>query len=110
MDIDALTIGEAKQLTALLGGPSRQSHSIKVGEKYIIRTVTLYFTGRVTAVTDSDIVLEDAAWIADAGRWADTLETGKLNEVEPYPAGTIVARAGVIDVTPWDHELPRSQK
>lgn len=109
VDIDELTIGEVKQLTAMFG-TNANSHSIAVGEPVLIRTVTHYFTGRVRAVTASDIVLDDAAWIADTGRFADALKTGKLNEVEPYPSHVIISRGGVIDITPWEHDLPRKQK
>lgn len=54
-----------------------------------VRTVTHYYTGRVVGVSDKAILLEDAAWIADTGRFADALRTGILSEVEPYPDGVI---------------------
>lgn len=112
MNINDLTIGQAKELAAMFAGspPASQSHSIPNGKAVIIRTVTNYYTGRITAVTDYDIVLEDAAWIADTGRWADALKTGKLNEVEPFADPVIVPRGGVIDITIWRHALPRDQK
>ena len=109
MNIDELTIREAKKLASIFSNGG-QDHSLLVGENVFIRTVTLYFTGRIKSVTASDIVLEDAAWIASTGRWADALKTGKLDEVEPYPSRVIVSRAGIIDVTPWTHDLPREQK
>ena len=85
-------------------------HSFIVGEKYLIRTVTMYYTGRVVRVTDYDVVLADAAWIADVGRYSEALETGKLNEVEPYPNEVVVARGAVVDFTVWSHDLPRTVK
>lgn len=109
MDIDKLTIGEVKSLLALVGGAGK-THSIPIGEAVFIRTVTHHFTGRVKAVTDSDIVLADAAWIADDGRFSTALKTGVLNEIEPYPDGVIVGRDGVIDISLWKHDLPRGQK
>ena len=111
MDIDKLTIGQARELAALLGGvPKSPSHSLHVGDCVLIRTVTMAYTGRIVAITDSDIVLEDAAWIACTARYNDTLTTGALAEVEPYPDGVIVARGGLIDVAPWTHPFPREQK
>lgn len=110
MDIDNLTIKEARELVKLVGGSPGRSHSYKIGEKYIIRTVTFHYTGRIAAITDTDIVLDEAAWIADTGRWADALKNGTLNEVEPYPGGCIIQRDNVIDAALWSHDLPRDQK
>jgi hypothetical protein len=109
-NIEELTIKEAREIARLLGGSQSNSHSLEVGTRVLIRTVTLYYTGRIVAVTDSDIKLEDAAWIADCGRFTDALISGELSEVEPYPDGCVVSRGAVIDVSPWSHELPRSQK
>jgi len=89
---------------------SGKSHSFALGKTYLIRTVTFYYTGRVVSVTDSDIVLEDAAWIADTGRFHDALMTGSLDEVEPFVASVLVSRASIVDATEWPHLLPRSQK
>lgn len=81
--------------------------SIKVGESYLIRTVTFYYTGQVEKVTDSDIVLNNAAWIVSTGRFGEALLTGKLDGVEPYPSKVIVSRGAIVDATLWTHPLPR---
>ena len=81
-----------------------------VGEKYIIRTVTMIQTGRLVYVDEHELVLEDAAWIADTGRWADALATGDLNEIEPFEDDAIVGRAAICDATVWRHVLPRTKK
>ena len=86
-----------------------KSTSFKIGETYLIRTVTMYYTGRVIALTDSDIQLEDAAWVADTGRFSDALKKGTLAEVEPYPNGCYIARDVIVDFAPWTHPLPRTQ-
>ena len=85
-------------------------HSLKVGTSYIVRTVTYHYTGKLKAVTDSDIVLSDAAWISDSGRWATALKDGTLSEVEPYPGECIISRAAIVDASVWAHQLPREQK
>ena len=85
------------------------SHSAQIGKCYLIRTVTMMYTGRLTKVTESDFVLEDAAWIADSGRYADALSKGTLQEVEPYPNEVIVSRAALVDMAVWSHPLPRVQ-
>jgi hypothetical protein len=59
----------------------------ELGAAYLIRTVTMFDTGRVVAVTEHEIVLEDAAWIADTGRFADALQKCEFSEVEPFPDG-----------------------
>ena len=84
--------------------------SLRIGKCYLIRTVTMMYTGRLTNITDTDLLLADAAWIADSGRYADALENGTLSEVEPYPNEVIVSRAAIVDAAVWTHELPREQK
>jgi hypothetical protein len=86
-------------------------HPYKIGENYFIRTVTFHYTGKLTAVYAQELVLEDAAWIADDGRFADSLDKGSFNEVEPYPVGqVIIGRGSVIDATTVTFPLPRKQK
>ena len=110
MGINDLTIGQVKEIQSLLGSSRASEHSLPVGEKVIVRTVTHYYTGRLAAVTATDIVLEDAAWIADTGRWADVLQSGCPNEVEPFLDPVIVSRGAIVDVTLWRNELLRTQK
>jgi hypothetical protein len=113
MDIEKLTLGELREIARIAGSPCRDNTPLPVGKNVIVRCVTHYHTGRLARVTGGFLILEDAAWIADAGRWATTLERGaeSLKEVEPFPAGEVfVALSGVIDVAEWQHELPREQK
>lgn len=103
MDINELKLGELKQLLALLGsnlgGQKTAADSAwEVGSTYLIRTVTMIDSGRLVAVTDHELVLEDAAWIADTGRFSDALCKAEFNEVEPFPDGrVIVGRGAVVD-------------
>jgi len=115
MDINSMTVGELKEIAAIaagLGGgcAAKKTHSIPVGDKVFVRTVTMSYTGRVAAVTDYDMVLEDAAWIPDTGRFAAFLADGTLNEVEPFPALAILPLGAIVDISPWNHELPRQVK
>lgn len=112
LDMDKLTIGEAKALIGLFGGSKSPTTAYKEGEKYFIRTVTHYYTGRLVKVTDKELVLLDAAWIADTGRLAEFLSKGVANEVEPYPDGCEVKinRDSIIDGSDWPHALPRVVK
>lgn len=84
---------------------------LTVGRNLFIRTVTNFYTGKVISFTKNEITLDKAAWIADTERWADSLATGMLNEIEPYPDGPVVVnRCAFIDYCEWKHELPRIQK
>jgi hypothetical protein len=82
----------------------------RVGECYIIRTVTYHLVGRLIWVGPLELVLEDAAWVADSGRWSEALRTGKLSVVEPFLAAVIVGRGSITDATAWPHPLPRDTK
>lgn len=110
MDIDELTIRQVKQLNALLGKTTVNSDHWKIGKNYLIRTITMIDTGRLVAVTDQELVLEDAAWIADTGRFMQALQDCDFSEVEPFPSGqVIVNRSALIDAVQITH-LPRGQK
>lgn len=108
MNIDDLTVKEIKHIQSLLKG-GQESSPYKIGQSYLIRTVTLYYTGRITKVTPKELVLEDAAWIADTGRFSDALKTGVLNEIEPM-GEIIIGRGSVVDAVIWRHDLPRDKK
>jgi len=88
------------------------AHPYQIGEAVFVRTVTYHATGRLVGVYANEIVLADAAWIADSGRWSNALATGTLSEVEPYPDGMtiIISRGAIVDVCPWRHPLPRTTK
>lgn len=79
-----------------------------VGEKYYFRTVTYHLTGRVKKVIGSILELENAAWIADSGRFMNAIKEGKLNEVEPVGRAYINIQS-VTDFFPWKHALPEKQ-
>ncbi len=108
MNIEDLTIKQARELSALFGGGASASHSLKIGTTYLIRTVTYHFIGKLRSVTDSDIVFDDACWLADSGRFAEALATGKVSECEAVPDGHIVGRAGIIDAAVWLHPTPKT--
>ena len=82
----------------------------KIGANYLIRTATMIDAGKLVAVTGNELVLEDASWIADTGRFGKALETCSFNEVEMFPAcQVIVGRGSLIDAVQID-ELPTKTK
>lgn len=87
-----------------------QTHSFEVGKNYFIRTVTYHHIGKLVNVTDTDLVLESASWVADSGRFYTALSTGDLDEIEPFVNPVIVNRGAIIDATVWDFDLPKEQK
>lgn len=111
MNINEMTIGEAKELANMFGGQHAQDNSAwEIGKIYLIRTVTMIDTGRLVAVTPQELVLEDAAWIADTGRFSDAVAKAEFGEVEPFPDGRVVLGRGAIIDAVQIKIAPRSKK
>jgi len=83
-----------------------------IGENYLVRTITMIYTGRLIKVYDKELVLVKCAWIPETERWADTVKDGTFKEVEPYPEDSevILNREAILDITKVYWELPREQK
>jgi len=111
MDVNELTLGQVKELRAMFGSANVPDNSAwEIGKNYLIRTVTMTDTGRLVAVTEHELVLENAAWIADSGRFSDAVKKAEFLEVEPFPTGrVIIGRGSVIDAV-IIRDIPRSQK
>lgn len=82
----------------------------EVGKAYFIRTITYFATGRVKAIVGNFLVLDEAAWIADTGRFRDAIVKGILSEVEPVDGDMYLNVQSITDAFPWNHKLPREQK
>ena len=89
---------------------SELNTAFEIGKQYFIRTATYHSVGRLVKVFPNELVLENASWVADSGRFNNALKTGELNEVEPFVAPVIIARGGIIDATEWNHDLPTEVK
>ena len=103
---------ETKKGAKIAKSGKKVQSPIRVGNNVLIRGVTLYYTGKIVGFSKEEILLIDAAWIADTSRFSSALLTGELSEVEPYPDGDVVAinRGAVSDTSDWKHPLPRSVK
>ena len=109
--INSLTLGQIKELQALLAAPSQSGGTMmEVDQKVFIRTCTMYFLGSVAAVSADEVRLTSASWIADTGRFGEFLASGDPKEVEPYPNGCVVRLGAVVDWSPWTHDLPTEAK
>jgi len=115
MDIDNMTVGDLKQVAKIAAGITgsacaTEDHPYPVGKPVFIRGVTMYYTGRLVAVYPQEIVIEDAAWIPDTGRFADALGRATFGEVEPFPAGKVViGRGSIVDCCRLVGDPPRDQ-
>lgn len=111
MNINELTLGQVQEIRSLFSVPSSPIKTFFVlGKKYLIRTVTHYYTGKLVSICENEIVLSDAAWIADTGRFHQAISNGVLDEIEPFDSDVIISRGAIVDATEWKHELPRNQK
>ncbi len=112
INIEDLTIKQARELFALFSEKPVDPHPYQVGKNYIIRTVTMITIGRLVAVHAQEIVLTEASWIPETGRYQQCIASGAINECEPYPETTqvIVGRGAIVDGCEWTNPLPRIQK
>ena len=75
-----------------------------VGTAFFFRTVTYHLLGRVKRTFGKFVELEDAAWIADSGRFMDFIKSGTVNESEPV-SSVFVNMDTVTDFYQWDNKL-----
>lgn len=99
------------QLIELLKLTNETSSEVfEVGKSYFFRTVTYHLTGKVKEVKGKFLVLTDAAWIADSGRFQQAINKGELDEVEPVDVNVFLNIDSIVDAFEWRHDLPRDQK
>lgn len=114
MDIEELTIKQAKELSRFFGqeAGSKRLPFAAIGVNVFVATITAHYTGKVVAVSEEEVALEDAAWIADDGRFAGAMKSGEFSEVEPFPDGDriVLNRSTFLFWRVLPQTLPRSQK
>ncbi len=83
-----------------------------IGTSYLIRTVTMIYTGKLVKIYPNELVIVNAAWIPETQRWADSVAKGVFKEVEPYPPKTevILMKGAILDASPVQWELPSKQQ
>ena len=77
----------------------------RVLQAYFFRQINFHMVGRVAEVQGNWLRLEDAAWIADSGRFNEFIRTGSASEVEPVGVAYVNVEH-VSDAEPWPHTLP----
>ena len=79
------------------------------GKAYFIRTVTYHMLGKIERISGNFLVLSDASWIADSGRFNEAIAKGNLNEIE-YVGDAILGIQTIVDAFPWSHKVPKESK
>jgi hypothetical protein len=110
MSIEDITIRELREFKSLIGDNSKKEVPFEIGKDYFIRTVTYHTTGKVVDIVGSFLVLEDAAWIADSGRFHNALKSGVVDESEPFVRCAFINIETIVDATPWEFKLITEQK
>jgi hypothetical protein len=93
-----------------------KNETFQIGKNYLIRTVSHIDVGKLLMVGDKELVLTNASWIADTGRFSNCLRDGfeeqTNSEIEPFPtnAKVIIGRGSIIDMVEYTHKLPKHQK
>lgn len=86
-------------------------HPFEIGAKYMVETVTKYYTGELAEIHFDWIVLVNAAWIPQTGRFNLLFRSGGVpEEVEPYPDNyrLRISIGSIVNVGDYPNELPRS--
>ena len=111
MNLDELTLGQIKEIQNM-GAGNIKKHPYKLNQNYFIRTVTMIYLGTLKEIYEGELVISKASWVADTGRWSEACHTGNLSEVELYKQehDVIIGRGAILDVSPWDHDLPKETK
>lgn len=118
-DLNKMTLNELKteietlekKKESINKTPVKGTHYL-IGSNYMIRTITMIYTGKLIRVYDKELVLTNCAWIPETERWADSCKNGKFKEVEPYPkeSEVIINREAILDSFVVSWKLPEEQK
>jgi hypothetical protein len=92
--------------------------TLELGKNYLVRAVTYHqlgtYTGTIDAAGKKLIILSNAAWVADSGRFTKCLRDGVLGEVEPVitkdgkPGRLFLNPESIVDMFEWEHALPKA--
>jgi len=79
-----------------------KSHPYEVGKPWFVMTATHYYIGDLVLVTEGELVLENAAWVPETGRFNEFM-SGKIQPNELEPCGdvpVIISRGAIIAAMP----------
>ena len=108
---DQLSQDIETSLTETIGAAVVPQTPFEVGKNYLIRTITMVDVGRVTKIVGKFLVMDDASWIADTGRFFECLRKSDVFvEVEPFQHPVFVNTDAIVDATLWPLALPTKDK
>lgn len=109
INIEDLTIKQLREISCMFSNENiklkESDHPFEIGKKYLVRTVTMIQLGILKWVGPKEIVLENASWVADTGRFNNALKNGEVKENEPFVNDVIIGRGAICDMTEWSREL-----
>jgi hypothetical protein len=110
MDIKDLTMRQIEEIKTGFAG----SHPYKVGKNYLIRTSTMAQVGELAEVHQNELLLKNASWVADTGRFnkalSNGLESQNESEIELFGSEVVIGRSSIIDACIYNHPLPTENK
>ncbi len=77
----------------------------EVGTRVFIRTVAYYYLGEVTEVSEDSVMLKDAYWIPNTGKFGNFLMEGKPELKEKYPMPVTLNSRLFTDWVVWPHDI-----
>jgi hypothetical protein len=98
-DVDALQKQQAKIKQ------TSQPHPYVKGQLYHVETATKYYIGTCSDVTDQEIVLQDAAWVAHTGRLNAYLSGSAPTSLEPLNGPVFISRGAIVAVIPYTRKI-----
>jgi hypothetical protein len=100
----------------------KTAYSRFLHKNVIIRGIRYHYIGYLEEITERELVLVNASWLADTGgnekyTWTDFLDKGPTSnsEIELYSVkgeqGMItINRASIQEASVWIHDLPKNKK
>ena len=89
----------------------KNNYPFEINKNYFIRTITMALVGKLIEVYDDFLILSNASWVADSGRFNDALRLGLLMndnvDIEPFVDNVIVNKNSIVDMTIYNHDLPK---
>lgn len=105
-----LSLKDLKELLSDKKETNYSPHPFVVGEKYMIRTVTMIYTGTLMQVFDKELALLDCHWIAETERWNEFISDMKTKEHESYGERLVIIGRGAILDACIVSKLPNGNK
>lgn len=100
-----------KKVVAKKVAAAKGPYDHMLNQSVIVRTVTMIYTGILIAVFDQELLVGEAAWIADTERYHEAVTKAEFREVEPFGDDPIVVgRGAIVDVAILGRPHPREQK